>query len=232
MSRFSATVGRPVEGAVAHAAPAARLAFLRKVYGLFLVGLGVAGVGGYVGTRPQVVETLMSNGLLLIIGYLAAFFVCQWLRKEFPLNIALFGLFTFISGLVLAPLLAVYALGGPEGVAVLGQALGITGCIFCGLTVYTLTSRSDFSYLRGALIIGLFAFFGLMIVQWFVPFSSNMELLFAVGGVILFSGFILYHTSSILHHYRTDEYVAGALALYIDFILLFRYVLMLLGRRD
>ena len=38
--------------------------------------------------------------------------------------------------------------------------------------------------------------------------------------------------SQILHHHRTDEYVAGALCLYIDFILLFQYILMLLSRRD
>ena len=35
-----------------------------------------------------------------------------------------------------------------------------------------------------------------------------------------------------LRNHRTDEYVAGALSLYIDFILLFQYILMLLSRRD
>ena len=78
-----------------------------------------------------------------------------------------------------------------------------------------------------------FGLIGFMIVGWFTGgFAPSLEYGIAIGAVVLFSGFVLYDTSQILHHYRTDEYVAGALSLYIDFILLFQYILMLLGRRD
>jgi FtsH-binding integral membrane protein len=204
------------------------MAFLRKVYGLFLLGLGIAGVGGYVGMNA--IDVISANWLVLIIGYFATFFVCQWQRRSFPVNIALFGLFTFISGLFWGPILAFYLLGGQAGVLV--QALGITCCIFTGLTVYTLTSKADFSYLGGALSIGIFALLGLIIFGMFFPISSGMDFAISIGAVVLFSGFVLYDTSNILHHYRTDEYVAGALALYLDFVLLLRYILALLSRRD
>lgn len=151
-----------VQGAVSQATPAARLVFLRKVYALFLLGLGIAGLGGWVGTQTGIAYT--SPGLLLI-GYIVTFFVCQSQRRVYPLNIALFGLFTFISGLLISPLIAGQLLGGDTKVLV--QALGLTTSIFGGLTIYTLTSRSDFSYLGGALSIGLFGLIGFMIIGWF-----------------------------------------------------------------
>lgn len=217
-----------VPGAASQATPAARLVFLRKVYALFLLGLGIAGLGGWVGAQTGLGQT---NPLLLIVGYFITFFVCHSQRRVFPLNIALFGLFTFISGLLISPLIAYQLLGGKTEVLV--QALGLTASIFGGLTIYTLTSRTDFSYLRGALSIGLFGMFGIIIIGWFTGgFALNFQFAFAIGVVVLFSGFVLYDTSQILHHYRTDEYVAGALSLYIDFIILFQYILMLLSRRD
>ena len=53
-----------VPGAVSQATPAARLVFLRKVYALFLLGLGIAGLGGWVGTQTGIGYT--SPGLLLL----------------------------------------------------------------------------------------------------------------------------------------------------------------------
>jgi FtsH-binding integral membrane protein len=45
--------------------------------------------------------------------------------------------------------------------------------------------------------------------------------------VVLASGYILYHTSNVLHHYGTEQYVAAALALFASVALLFWYVLQL-----
>jgi FtsH-binding integral membrane protein len=46
--------------------------------------------------------------------------------------------------------------------------------------------------------------------------------------ILLASGYILYDTSNVLHHYRTDQYVAASLALFAAVALLFWYVLRLL----
>ena len=46
--------------------------------------------------------------------------------------------------------------------------------------------------------------------------------------VLLASGYILYDTSNILHHYRTDQHVAAALALFASVALLFWYVIQIL----
>ncbi len=50
---------------------------------------------------------------------------------------------------------------------------------------------------------------------------------FAFAMVALASGFILYDTSNVLHHYRTDQYVAASLALFASVALLFWYIVQI-----
>ncbi len=51
-------------------------------------------------------------------------------------------------------------------------------------------------------------------------------------GLLLFAGFVLYNTSQIMHHMGPDEWVAGALSLFVDFINMFvRILSLLLNRR-
>jgi FtsH-binding integral membrane protein len=44
----------------------------------------------------------------------------------------------------------------------------------------------------------------------------------------LMSGYILYDTSNVMHHYRTDQHVAASLALFASVATLFWYVIRLL----
>jgi FtsH-binding integral membrane protein len=53
--------------------------------------------------------------------------------------------------------------------------------------------------------------------------------------VVLACGFIVYDTSNVIHHHRTDEHVAASLELFASVALMFWYVLrifMLSGRND
>jgi FtsH-binding integral membrane protein len=54
----------------------------------------------------------------------------------------------------------------------------------------------------------------------------------AAGGVVLFSGFILFDTSNILRHYDVQDYTSATLALYLDVLNLFLFLLRLLGNRN
>jgi FtsH-binding integral membrane protein len=53
-------------------------------------------------------------------------------------------------------------------------------------------------------------------------------MVFALLGALLFCGYILFDTSMILHHYGPDDYIMAAIALYLDLINLFLYMLELL----
>jgi FtsH-binding integral membrane protein len=51
---------------------------------------------------------------------------------------------------------------------------------------------------------------------------------FSAAMIVLACGYILYDTSNVLHHYRTDQYVAAAVALFASVALLFWYVLRIM----
>ena len=67
------------------------------------------------------------------------------------------------------------------------------------------------------------------LVGVFVPFSSTMNLIYAIGGTLLFSGYVVYDTYLINRRLSPDEYIMGAISLYLDFINLFLNILRLLN---
>jgi FtsH-binding integral membrane protein len=65
-----------------------------------------------------------------------------------------------------------------------------------------------------------------------------MQLLYAGGGCLLFSFYLVYDTQLILggqhkkYQFSVDDYVFAALNLYLDIINLFIFILQILGSRD
>jgi FtsH-binding integral membrane protein len=113
-------------------------------------------------------------------------------------------------------------------------AAGVTTLVmFAGLTAVAFFTKQDFSFLRGILGIATFAAIALIVVS--MLFGFHLGIWFSAAMVIAACGYILYDTSNIIHHYRTDQYVAAALALFASVALLFWYVLRIfiaLSNRD
>lgn len=59
------------------------------------------------------------------------------------------------------------------------------------------------------------------LVGIFIPFSRTMDLIFAIGGCLLFSGYIVYDTYIINKRLSPDEYIIGSISLYLEYVLLF-----------
>ena len=101
--------------------------------------------------------------------------------------------------------------------------------MFSGLTGYVFVSGKDFSFLGGALAIALFALLGIAIAGWIFGFSVGIW--YSVIAVLVFAGYILYDTSKVLHHYPVTAHVSAAIVLFVDVVLLFKHILILLSRR-
>ncbi len=138
------------------------------------------------------------------------------------------GLYVIIEALIFLPMLiiAMYYTGST---AVITQAAIITLCMFGGLTAVVFFTKTDFSFLRSALIISGFIGLGLIVAG--ALFGFELGLWFSVGMVIVASGSILYQTSQIKDHYGTEQYVGAALQLFSSVMLLFWYVLRILMSR-
>lgn len=131
--------------------------------------------------------------------------------------------------------LVVYATG-VGGAAILLQAAGLTTFVFGGLSAFVLITRRDFGFLGGFLFCGLLTLIGAALLFYFAGPMLGIEMSAAhlglsIAGVLLFMGYVLYDTSNLLHRYRTDQVVPAALALMIDFIILFRNILVILAAR-
>ncbi|MFC6631773.1 Bax inhibitor-1/YccA family protein [Microbulbifer taiwanensis] len=138
--------------------------------------------------------------------------------------------FTGLLGASLGPVLNYYISAGSGQVVM--QALGTTALIFFALSAYVLTTRKDFSFMGGFLFVGLIAVLvcalGMMIASFFgvhMPLASVV-----LSGVIalLFSGFILYDTSAIIHGGETN-YLMATTRLYLDILNLFTALLHIIG---
>lgn len=81
----------------------------------------------------------------------------------------------------------------------------------------------DFSGMAPFLFGGLMALIATGLVGIFVPFSKTVDLVYAAGGCVIFSGYIVYDTYLINKKLSPDEYILGAISLYLDFINLCAY---------
>jgi len=139
--------------------------------------------------------------------------------------------FTGLLGASLGPTLNYY-LAMSNGGTIVMQALASTAVVFFGLSAYVLTTRKDFSFMRGFLITGLIivllSALGLFIASMFGVQITGMSLALNAAIVLLMSGFILFDTSRIVNGGETN-YLMATTALYLDIYNLFVSLLHLIG---
>ena len=56
------------------------------------------------------------------------------------------------------------------------------------------------------------------LVGVFLPFGRTMDMIYAGGGTLLFSGYVVFDTYMINNRLSPDEYIMAAISLYLDFI--------------
>lgn len=138
------------------------------------------------------------------------------------------GVYVAVWSILLMPLL--YLAVKLNKAYLIGNAAWATLLITALLSATVFITRKDFSFLRGILVFGGFAIFGLIIFSIFTGFVLGSVFIYAV--IALACGYILYDTSNIMLHYRTNQHVAASLALFASVALLFYYILMLFMSRD
>ncbi|EIM82801.1 UPF0005-domain-containing protein [Stereum hirsutum FP-91666 SS1] len=212
---------------VTESSPEIRNAFVRKVYSiLFCQILATTIVSGVLSRSDDAVTWVQTHSwsfYVPLFGTLVVLGLLYWKRHSHPLNIGLLSVFTLLEAFTLGIVTAFY----PDTVVL--QALLITTGVFLGLTLFTLQSKYDFSGMGPWLFGGLIALVMTGFVGVFLPFNSTMDLIFAIGGTLLFSGYVVYDTYIINSKLSPDEYIMGAISLYLDFINLFLNILRLLN---
>jgi FtsH-binding integral membrane protein len=105
----------------------------------------------------------------------------------------------------------------------------LTLFVFAGLTAFVFVTKADLGWMGKYLFwAGLVACGAILCMVLFNV--SGLGLIFTVAMIALASGYILYSTSNVMHHYQVNQHVAAALALFAAVALLFWYILQLLMR--
>ncbi|MEP4148086.1 MAG: Bax inhibitor-1/YccA family protein [Halioglobus sp.] len=161
--------------------------------------------------------------ILSLVGF-GLLFVVHKMADSSKGLLAIFA-FTGVMGASIGPMLNYY-LAMPGGSALVMQALGGTALVFFGLSAYALTTRKDFSYMGGFLMIGLLVAVVAMIANIFLNIPA-LSLTISAAVIMIMSGLILFDTSRIINGGETN-YIRATVSLYLSIYNLFIHMLHLL----
>lgn len=217
-----------------------RAQFIRKTYYHLAGAIGVFtamlyGIVHYCIATNKVEAILKVTsgwGWLVVLGVfmLTSWIADSWARSATSKAKQYAGLtlYTFAQALIFTPLILIvfYRLGIGASLDLLKNAGIITVALFGGISFIALTTKKDFSFLGGVLKIGGFIAMGVIAVS--LIGGLNLGVWFSVIMCLFAGASILYNTSNMIHHYRTDQYVSASLGLFSSFALLLWYVIRIL----
>ncbi|MEQ6340725.1 MAG: Bax inhibitor-1/YccA family protein [Gammaproteobacteria bacterium] len=169
---------------------------------------------------------LPHPGLIVtLIGYFGLLFLTAKFKNS-SLGLGFVFALTGFMGYTLGPILSSY-LSLPNGGQIVMTAMGATAAVFLGLSGYAVTSRKDFSFMGGFLMVGILVAFlaGLGAIFFELP---ALSLAVSAMFVLLMAGLILYETSNIIHGGETN-YIMATVTLFVAIFNLFTSLLHLLG---
>jgi len=230
----------------ADARPSERVAFIRRTYahlaGAILAFAALEAVLFNL-APPAVVETIIKtmmgsrySWLFVLGGFMLVSWVAQsWARSDSSRGLQYLGLSLYVvaEAVLFVPLLFAAQFLYPDQ-HLIAKAGILTLAVSGGLTLAVFVTGKDYSGMRSVLCVGSLLAFGFIVASILFNFGDMAMLIFCFAMVGLASGWIIYQTSNVIHHYRTDQHVAAALALFAAVALLFWYILqifLLRGRR-
>lgn len=203
---------------------------LKKVYGTLSVSMLAAAAGAYV----HLFTGIVSAGILTV---LASIGMMLWLaatshtKENEQKRLGIFIGFTFLSGVSLGPLLDMVISIDPS---IITTALMGTCLIFISFSLASLyNTNRTYLYMGGFLLSALswMCLLGVMNIFFRSQMIFNLNL---YGGLLIFCGFVLYDTQLIIEKARNgdDDYIWQSVDLFLDFINIFRRLLIILASKD
>lgn len=231
-----------------------RLGFVKKVYGILSVQLLITALFVYLACKPFIsffqvgtcdgdvtsencyptdaAMTLMWICVALTLIIAIALSCYTKVARTVPTNYILLGLFTVCEAYLVGFVATAYSFQDVILAAILTAALTIT------LTVYACTTKTDFTMCGGLLWILGWGILAIGILAIFITWGDSqayniVTCVICVLAICVYGIYLIYDTQLIMggHRYQLtlDDYIIGALALYIDIIVLFMRILQLLG---
>jgi len=208
---------------------------LRNTYMMLALTMIPTVIGAFIGMSVNfsfMAASPIMSSLLMFGAMMGMMFAVSALRDSVWGIAALLG-FTLMVGVFLGPILQV-ALHLKNGAQLIGMAAGGTSIIFFSLATIATVTKKDFSFMGKFLFIGLILLIVASLANIFFQIPA-LSLTISAIGVLIFSAYILYDVSRIVHGGETN-YVMATLGLFLSIYNLFISLLQLLmafsGERD
>lgn len=208
---------------------------LRNTYLMLSLTMIPTVIGALIGSSLDLSFMAASpiiSSLVMVALMVGAMFGVMTLRNSILAIPALLG-FTLMAGVFLGPILQV-ALKLQNGGQLIAMAAGGTGIIFFTLSTIATVTKKDFSFMGKFLFIGLIMLIVASLANMFFQIPA-LSLTISAIAVLIFSAYILYDVSNIVHGGETN-YIMATLSLYLNVYQLFINLLQLLmafaGDRD
>jgi FtsH-binding integral membrane protein len=212
-----------------------RLGFIRKVYGIISFQFLITTLVIYYAITSKTLQIFMVTNPSFVYLCLAGvifteipILCCQSVAHKVPLNYILLLIFTLCESYILACTTIYY-----EPLSVLVCA-GITLGIVVGLTLYAIFTKTDITMCGGALVSLSIILLVLSIIGLFFT-SLFYQTLVNSCAIFLFSLYLIYDTQLVIGKNKkfisADDYIIGAMMIYIDIVTLFIKILMLFGKK-
>lgn len=197
--------------------------FMQRVLSNFGFSLLMAAGGAYAGWSLPPAAYL---GLILVefVLLMAAMFV----RRSATASPFLVYAFAAVSGATTVPLIK-WAIGYTQGTAVVYNALGATGAIFCAMSWYGMTTKRDLSGWGTFLMMGLIGACIASFIGLFITHTPVYQLMISAVVTIVMTGFIGYDINQVKRNWQAYDINVATLTLYLDFLNLFVHLLRIMA---
>ncbi len=214
--------------------------FVRSVYNWMCIGLALTGFTAFYVSNSETMRYLVFGNRLIFFGLIIAELVMVFSlvsrvnRMSAGTATSLFVAYSIINGVTLSFVFLAYTS------ASIVSTFFICAATFLACSIYGWTTKKDLTSFGGFLLMGLFGIIIASLVNIFVR-STAMQMMISYIGVFVFVGLTAYDTQKLKNMALNQPAgldgavirkgaIMGALALYLDFINLFLFLLRILGQ--
>lgn len=210
--------------------------FVRGVYNWMTVGLALTGVVAYlVVNNPSLFNMVRQSFFILAIAEIGLVIALSARISKMKASTAtgIFLIYAALNGATLSILLKIYT------GSTVATAFFVCAASFLALSLYGWTTKKDLTGLGSFMFMGLIGILIASVVNIFLR-SPGMLMIISYIGVLVFAGLTAYDTQQIKTMALSQPAdasaaavrkgsIIGALKLYLDFILMFQYLLIIFG---
>lgn len=216
----------------------------QRVYNTMAAGLVVTGITAWLTSQSEMMVGALavahSNPLMGLLVAFSPMIIVMFAFNPASMRklsaAALTGVFLAFSAYFGWLLSMVFLAYTPESIA---RVFFITAATFTAMSIWGYTTKKDLSSMGSFLMMGIIGLIIAIVVNMF--FQSPMIMFMISGaGVIIYTLLTAYDTQMIKESYNQASgreanaklAVMGALSLYINFIMLFQFLLQFMGNRQ